>query len=100
MGSTPILGIVFFFNFIKRFPTAKTPPARGNQEVCLSKNLEVKNMSSKRRMRRKQCTYKVRHKNKNGAYSALRRVYKNNINNHRLHVYKCNFCGGYHLGGF
>lgn len=57
-------------------------------------------MSSKRRMRRKQCTYKVRHKNKNGAYSALRRVYKNNINNHRLHVYKCNFCGGYHLGGF
>lgn len=53
-------------------------------------------MSSKRRVRRKQCGKKLRHTQKSHAYAELRsrspRVQK------ELVVYSCKWCNGYHVG--
>jgi hypothetical protein len=53
-------------------------------------------MSSKRRIRRKQCTGKIRHRSLGGAIAAaksLRRA-KGEI----VSAYSCRFCKGYHVG--
>ncbi len=53
-------------------------------------------MSSKRHVRRKQCTGKVTHATMQAAEEAARassRKFKT-----RLSAYKCRFCGGYHVG--
>jgi hypothetical protein len=53
-------------------------------------------MASKRRLRRKRCEKKKRYDTQehanNDAVALMRRV------NHRLSVYKCQFCKGWHVG--
>lgn len=50
-------------------------------------------MSSKRRLRRRSCGSKVRHKTAEFALLALRHTRGRDLN-----VYHCKFCGGYHVG--
>ena len=52
-------------------------------------------MSSKRRIRRRSCTYKVRHGNFKEAMSHVREA-----GGFPYHTYKCKFCGGYHVGRY
>ncbi len=47
-------------------------------------------MASKRRLRRKRCTGKKRHETIRAAMAFARSP--------GLNAYKCNFCGGYHVG--
>lgn len=49
-------------------------------------------MASKRRLRRKGCTHKVRHESEAFAKIA---AYKTKG---RVGAYKCKFCGGWHVG--
>lgn len=53
-------------------------------------------MSSKRRLRRKACGRKVRHTSKGNALIALSRMSpgKQDV----MSAYKCQFCGGWHIG--
>lgn len=52
-------------------------------------------MASKRRLRRRACEGKVRHSDKDNAFDHLRALQKRGYVGH---VYKCDFCGGYHVG--
>ena len=53
-------------------------------------------VSSKRRIRRKQCDGKIRHKTKEDAHSARYSLQKKT--GEWLRIYKCKFCGGWHVG--
>lgn len=55
-------------------------------------------MSSKRRLRRKSCTGKSKHPSMEVAYAALRSLLKVNPGTPFMTPYKCQFCGGYHIG--
>jgi hypothetical protein len=56
-------------------------------------------MSSKRRVRRKQCAAKVRHATAESASIALVKLRRRpDFNGGRLGVYRCRFCKGYHVG--
>jgi hypothetical protein len=52
-------------------------------------------MSSKRQLRRKACTRKRRYQTRQAADIAARRT---NNRDGRLVAYKCDFCGGFHVG--
>ena len=54
-------------------------------------------MSSKRRLRRKQCETKIKHESRSNAFSALRSLLKRD-NKWFMTVYKCKFCGKWHIG--
>lgn len=53
-------------------------------------------MASKRRIRRKQCTGKVRHQERTSAVEQLIKVNKKAMV--KLACYYCKFCKGYHIG--
>ena len=55
-------------------------------------------MSSKRRLRRKQCLHKNRHKSAQAATFEIIAILKRH--GHRGHIcpYRCPFCGMYHVG--
>jgi len=53
-------------------------------------------MASKRATRRQSCACKVRHENYYGAMIAYKRF--NGPDRIGLRIYKCGFCGGYHIG--
>lgn len=56
-------------------------------------------MSSKRAIRRKQCTGKVRHDTQEHALVAVRALVKKYAGNiGHLSPYRCGFCGGWHVG--
>ncbi len=58
-------------------------------------------MASKRRIRRKSCTRKRRYSSFEWAQADLQRfniLNPRGPNNFLRHVYKCQFCGGYHIG--
>lgn len=55
-------------------------------------------MSSKRRLRRKSCEGKNRHKTVDGAMVEIRYIRKIAPGTPRLDVYRCGFCGAYHVG--
>ncbi len=56
-------------------------------------------MSSKRAIRRNQCTGKVRHTSTEHAMAARRAIVRSNPNSAgKLNVYRCDFCGGHHVG--
>ncbi len=55
-------------------------------------------MSSKRRLRRRQCTHKRRFDNQPQAERMLGRLASIGRLRPGLHVYHCPFCRGYHLG--
>ncbi len=56
-------------------------------------------MASKRRIRRKSCSYKVRYATRPEAEHVMNQVIHSG---HRrggwLHVYPCQFCNGFHFG--
>jgi hypothetical protein len=55
-------------------------------------------MSSKRRIRRNACTGKVRHESAENAQARIRQIRAANPGTPRLNAYRCQFCGGYHVG--
>lgn len=55
-------------------------------------------MSSKRKKRRRSCESKIRHKDENAAYAALRNTVKGDVFYVHLSAYRCKFCGGWHIG--
>jgi hypothetical protein len=54
-------------------------------------------MSSKRRLRRKKCTRKIKHDSEDAALAIIKKMRKTGTTK-RLRAYKCNFCGGWHVG--
>lgn len=52
-------------------------------------------MGSKRAIRRKACTGKIRYSTREKARA---RVFKTSFDGRSLDVYKCEFCGGWHIG--
>lgn len=56
-------------------------------------------MSSKRAVRRRQCTGKVRHSTTENAMAARRAIMRQGrAAPGSLNVYRCEFCGGHHVG--
>lgn len=55
-------------------------------------------MASKRRLRRRQCEGKVRHKTKADAWAAIRTMHRKHGYCGNLQPYPCKFCGGWHVG--
>lgn len=53
-------------------------------------------MSSKRRIRRKQCEGKVRHASRDAAITAVRQMARRR--DVYLVPYRCQFCKGWHIG--
>lgn len=54
-------------------------------------------MASKRKKRRRSCTGKQRHTTAEEAYRELFRIQRKRYGG-LMNVYKCKFCGGYHIG--
>jgi hypothetical protein len=55
-------------------------------------------VSSKRRLRRNACTGKVRHADAEAANAHLRHIRLASPGTPFLNVYRCSFCGGFHVG--
>ena len=55
-------------------------------------------MASKRAIRRRACTGKVRHPDAAGARVALGKLFKRAGYTGHMNVYRCRFCNGYHIG--
>lgn len=55
-------------------------------------------MSSKRAVRRKMCRGKVRHETEGGAFAHMMVIIKAGKANGSLNMYRCSFCGGWHVG--
>lgn len=55
-------------------------------------------MASKRGKRRKECSGKVGHKNRDAAMRARRRLSSNKAGAYPMNVYKCQYCGQWHIG--
>jgi hypothetical protein len=55
-------------------------------------------MASKRALRRKSCTGKVRHTSAQAAQAARRALFLPQGYTGLINVYRCHFCGGYHIG--
>ena len=53
-------------------------------------------MSSKRKVRLRQCGHKVKHSDEREAWGHARHLYEKD--GARMSVYKCRWCGGYHVG--
>lgn len=52
-------------------------------------------MASKRRLRRRACEGKIAHKDKEAAFAHLFDLKRQGYHGH---IYKCEFCGNYHIG--
>lgn len=56
-------------------------------------------MSSKRRVRASSCTSKIRHSNREDSIVHIKKLVNSaNFRDGYLHPYKCNYCGGWHVG--
>ena len=55
-------------------------------------------MSSKRAVRRRECTGKVRHASSGLAWSAMRSLQRSGRGKGHMSVYQCHFCRGWHFG--
>lgn len=55
-------------------------------------------MASKRRLRRKACTGKIRHADALAAFAHIRALFRSKGYQGHLNAYRCGFCGGYHVG--
>lgn len=55
-------------------------------------------MASKRRLRRKQCTGKNRHKDFAGAMIEVRLIKRRYDHQGQIQPYRCQFCGMFHIG--
>lgn len=75
--------------------------------VCLAKaswmNIspgltQTEAMSSKRRLRRRQCTHKRRFSSKKEAKDFIRYLRLKGVCRNDTHPYRCQFCNGWHIG--
>lgn len=57
-------------------------------------------MSSKRRIRRRSCSRKVRHETADQARAAMSALTRTKGWTGHMQVYRCRFCGGYHFGHY
>lgn len=55
-------------------------------------------MSSKRRIRRKSCTGKVRHASVEAGQREIHRLHRAHGYDGRMNCYRCPFCNGWHIG--
>lgn len=55
-------------------------------------------MSSKRAIRRRQCSGKHRYESRDSALGGMRALRKNKGVTDMLSAYHCTFCGGWHFG--
>lgn len=55
-------------------------------------------MASKRRLRRRSCSRKVRHATSASAQAAITALHARKGYQGRLDVYICRFCGAFHIG--
>ena len=56
-------------------------------------------MASKRRIRRRSCEGKIRHKSKEAAFLHIRGLRNDGKDtNKQCHFYRCKFCKGWHVG--
>lgn len=55
-------------------------------------------MSSKRAIRRRACKGKVRHPEQGHAHAALRSLVRERGDQGAMTPYRCQFCGGWHIG--
>lgn len=55
-------------------------------------------MASKRHQRRKQCEGKRRHATADNALVEIRMIHKRHGHCGQIGVYRCSFCGSYHVG--
>lgn len=55
-------------------------------------------MASKRRLRRRSCERKVRHEDPGAAWAMVKRLHRTKGDQGNLQVYRCPFCGGWHVG--
>ena len=55
-------------------------------------------MASKRRLRRKSCTGKVRHTSPEAGHDHIGQLNRNKGYQGRMDVYRCRFCSGFHVG--
>lgn len=55
-------------------------------------------MSSKRAIRRRSCTRKVRHADHVAAGAAIHELNCRRGYQGRMDIYRCKFCNGYHIG--
>lgn len=55
-------------------------------------------MASKRRLRRKQCAGKNRHKTHEAALIEIRMIRKRYGHQGQVNPYRCPFCGAFHIG--
>lgn len=57
-------------------------------------------MSSKRRIRRKSCTGKVRHESAAAGWAAINSLHRTRGDQGRMTAYRCQFCKGWHVGHY
>lgn len=55
-------------------------------------------MSSKRRLRRRQCESKVKHETLQQAWGAIRSMEKKRGHQGQMTVYRCGMCSKFHVG--
>jgi len=55
-------------------------------------------MKRRKKIKKKTCGSKIKHKSKDGAYGEKRSILKKSFVFHKLGVYKCPFCGFWHVG--
>jgi len=55
-------------------------------------------MASKRRLRRKSCTGKVRHPSDTAGKAHIDQLNRTRGYQGRMDVYRCKFCSGFHVG--
>lgn len=54
-------------------------------------------ISNSKRHKKKSCKHKIRHKTEDGAYTAIYHLKKRNFILHKMKVYKCRYCKGFHI---
>ena len=55
-------------------------------------------MKRKRRLQKRSCESKVKHKSPKAANIAMKKTLKQNFIFHQMRIYKCKFCGYWHIG--
>jgi hypothetical protein len=55
-------------------------------------------MKKGRRKKKRICESKIQHKIQKNAYIAMNRTLQRHFIFHRLRVYKCEYCGNWHVG--
>lgn len=55
-------------------------------------------MKKSKKRKKKTCGSKIGHKDRDGAYGEMRSIKKRTFIYHKMNVYKCPYCGKWHVG--